>query len=409
MLIERLMRDRGTAIQSGPSDVGLFGATPETFQNWSHGSDLTMSIGNPRPALASEESSGGTPGYSRGQAVALAEDTHFSTNQLAGLDHGAASQNSVAGSIDTHVDIDVSASYSTGSGAASGFPLAANQIAHGSGTQFIHSVHVETHANSVVVVETAPTPPALIVPEAIEAAQAQGMQTAAVLEDVQAAAAAQLEQLSSTLASEIAALKEQTDAAIAALTSEAAEQVAALQQTVAGLVEPVVDSVAALPGTLVQHVDALATSLVPPVLDTITALPAAIGTATNLSVSADLGAEIALGGQEIAVDLGTSLSTATALDMDLPISGNDVAGGISTLLDMLGSASSFVIENAASGVEWLGDALAPSDTLAALADDGGIDLLDAGAIEPGAILLGIADHGADLLGGLSHLDDHGHG
>jgi hypothetical protein len=68
-----------------------------------------------------------------------------------------------------------------------------------------------------------------------------------------------------------------------------------------------------------------------------------------------------------------------------------------------------VIEDAASGVEWLGDALAPSDTLAALADDGGIDLPDAGAIEPGAILLGIADHGADLLGGLSHLDDHGHG
>jgi hypothetical protein len=408
MLIERLMRDRGTAIQSGPSDVGLFGATPDTFQNGPHGSDLAMSVGSPRPALASEDSSDGTTGYSRGQAVTLAADAHLSTNQLAGLDHESASQNSVAGSIDTHVDIGVSASYSAGSG-ASGFPLAANRIAHGSGTQFIQSVHVETHPNSMIAVETAPAPAiAAIVPDTIEAAQAQGAQTAAVVEDVHAAAAAQLEQLSSTLASEIAALKEQTDAAIAALTSEAAEQVAALQQTVAGLVEPVMDTVAALPGALGQHVDALATSLLPPVLDTIAALPEAIGTATSLSVSANLGAEIALGGQEIAVDLGTSLSAATALDMDLPISGSDVAGGISTLLDMLGSTSSFVIEDAASGVEWLGDALGPSDTLATLADDG-IDLPDAGAIEPGAILLGIADHGADLLGGLSHLDDHGHG
>jgi hypothetical protein len=406
MLIDRLLRDRGTAIQSGPSDVGLFGATSATFQNTPHASDLTMSIGSPRQALASEDAGDGTAGYSRGQAIALAADTHFSTNQLAGLDHGAASQNSVAGSIETHVDIGVSASYS----AAAPSPLVANQIAHGSGTQFIQSVHVETHANSVVAVETAPAPAvAAIVPNAIEAAQAQGAQTAAVLEDVHAAAAAQLEQLSTSLASEIAALKEQTDAAIAALTSEAAEQVAALQQTVAGLVEPVVDTVATLPGALVQQVDALATSLVPPVLDTIAALPEAIGTAANLSVSANLGAEVALGGQEIAVDLGTSLSTATALDMDVPISGSDVAGGISTLLDMLGSASSFVIEDAAGGVEWLGDALAPSDTLAALADDDGTDLPDTSAIEPGAILLGIADHGTDLLGGLSHLDDHGHG
>ena len=410
MLIERLLRDRGTAIQSGPSDVGLFGATGDTFQNWTPGSVVAMSLGSARPALASDESGGGSSGYSPGHAVSLAGETHFSTNALASLDQGMIGGSALTGAVHTHVDIGLNANYA----AATTVPLAVSPIPVGSGTQFDQTVHVGAN----VAVETSAAPAtAAVVSNVAEAAQTQTAQTMAVLDDAHAAAAAQLEQLSAALASDIAALKEQTDAAIAALTSEAAEQVAALQQTVAGLAEPVVDTVAVLPGALVQQVDGLATGLVPPVLDTLATLPGTIGTATDLSVSTHVGAEIALGGQEIGVDLGTSLSTATALDMDLPISGSDVAGGISTLVDMIGNAAGFVVQDAASGVEWLGDALAPADSLAALADDHGVDLTDdhglglpdMGGVDPGAILLGIADHGTDLLGGLSSFDDHGHG
>jgi hypothetical protein len=405
VLIDGLLRDRGTAIQSGPSDMGLFGATPETFQNWSHDSVLAMSIGSAGSRLESQQAD--ETGYTRAQTVTLAQNVHLSTSDLTVLGQGSTSQGQASGSIDTHVDTGITLSYM-----ANGSSPFANGIAPGSSTPFVQSVHVDAQANTQVAVETsAPQATADALPNTVDAAQTQVVQAVASIEEVHAAATAQLEQLSTSLASEIAALKAQTDAAIAELTSEAAEQVAAVQQAVSGLVEPV----AALPGALAQQVDAIATSLVPPVLDTIASLPGAIGAATNVTLAANVAAEVALGGHEIGVELGTTLSTATALDIELLISGSDIAGGVSTLLGMLDDGG-YVIEDAASGIQWLGDAVAPLDTVAALADADALDLPDTNAadlglnaIEPGAILLGIADHGSDLLGGLSHLGDHGHG
>jgi hypothetical protein len=383
MLIEPFWRDRATALQSGPSDVGLFGATPETFNSWTHSDDFAVSVGAAGAQHGGGEvvESGG--GAARTQTLSFDHDTSLSTRTLAAGDSAAS-----IGALDVHIGTGVALSYAVAS------------LPAGSGTQLSTLTGATLHARSDVSVETRASEPAKAA--TAEAAETTSTVTSTV-EQVQQTAASQTEALGAAVATEIAALKAQAEQAIATLTSQTAAQIEALEKTAETLLSSTLQAAAALPGDIAG----IGNSLVAPVLATIAELPDTIEAGLDTSIAAGVEAEIALGDQTIGVDLAATVSAATALDSALSISGSDVAGGIGTLVGMLAGDGGFVVEDGDSGFAW-SEGQGPLDTLDTLADDA-VDLPDALSVDPGAILLGIAETGSDLLGGLPSFDDHGHG
>lgn len=370
MLIERALRDRVPAIQSGPGDVASFGATPQTFDSWGGSSAVGLAAGsaaasaNPVYQLAPAQLGSSPFSLPLQDAGASGSATFESGIHVA---QSSVSVRAEAQSYDARTS-DSRPSEQVGTGTSFAI-IDQNGTAATSGTLNVEVVRTdhETHlsASSETVLQNSAGADIAGTIGAVEATLAQARTDAL----------AQIEQI----------------------TAAAAERIAAIQGELAQTIVGAGDTAAALIGNAGDGTLQLAA----PVLDLVAGVPGEIGADIDATITAGVDAALELGDANVAITDEITLAADAALDLELPLSGDDVAGGVTTLVGMVTEDTGFIVEDVTSGVAWPVAAATPFDTLAVLAEDS--DSLSA-TIGPPTALLGIAE--ADgLLGSLAHHDD----
>lgn len=386
MVAERLLRDRPLAVSSGSSDLWLFGGTSGTFPAMSAPTAGATAGAAWFGADASAQhttdgSEGSTPAHELG-AVAQFD---------AGMRLGAPSGETFVDQTGTSQEFGASAAR-IGDIAEDPVFAAAEMTAIGGAQAQVTTTRPDGGSQS-----HAP-------------AQQVAMTSGAVAQQ-EMTGGAELAQLGHTIQQQIAASAAAIDIArqdianeIDALTDTIADEIASLQTGIGATAA----GIAAQASALTDGATAVIDSLTAPVLGAVAALPdTIITTQLGIDLSADASLAGALGGQTLELGQSTEVALDAALDLTLPISGGDVAGGITMLVDMAGTQVGYAVGEVGSAALWVSTLPAPIDALAAL--DPFEDALAAPDLDPGAILLGIADTGSDLLGGLHLPDDHGIG
>jgi hypothetical protein len=364
-MIDRALRDRATALQSGPNDVGLFGATPHTFDSWSSAASGSFAVGAialdgwfAHSALAHSDAGSGAAFVADSAALSgtIATPNSALTTQIETTHYAGRTSNGSEARPDAPIE--------TAQMAGSGMSVTIQTSHSDGGSQSSQSTSLTTGG---AIGHQGPVDPAIPTDTlgAIEAGIAQA----------RAGALDQIEQIASSATAQIAALQTQI-----------ADTISATGNQVAGLGNAIGDAL-------------LQASA--PVLDMVSSLPDTIGTTISADVDAALNTGLQIGDTQIQLAQQIAITSELALEAGLPIDGDDVAGGITTLVDLVTSEGGYLVEDVTAGIAWP-LAANPLDTLAGLSD------LEP-AIEPGSALLGIAEPGDLLLGGLPDHDDFGLG
>lgn len=388
MLIERALRERTSAIQSGPSDIGLFGATPQTFASQSNVTSGAFNIG---PVMGGAQAGIISSIGDTSVAPAPPFDTTVMTSGALATPLGVVTAEMQAGTI-----IAQPASFASDAPAS-----APADVAITGGSFFVApqaSVQLGVQSGASEQVQTLS-----IAGEAAGAA----VPVAASLSDITGAGAvtAKLSEIEASIAQARADALDPIEQIAATATTQVAEIQAKLAETIAN----VGSEVAGLTATVGEQVDDIAA----PVLDLVADMLGTIGTAIAADVDAGLDMAIQLGDTQIGLGQQIAITADLAIDAELPLDGADVAGGVATLIDMVTEDAGYMIEDVTAGVAWPLASSAPLDSVEALidvpADLLGIDPFDDVAhADAGGALLGLGN-AADPLHGLFDTDDFGLG